>query len=169
MYKCVFHPRTLLVTDKTIAFFVGRGHWPRCSPALTQTKISKARYRGESHRTVSGLALYCSIFYVLLPRLPALPNQAAVLDSLDGFGDFFHRQGQGKTDVAFTGRAKAGAGGADHAGFFNHFHAELHAGAVPLRDRCPDEHGAVAVRHSRWSGSPRTGRRGGAGIRHTGP
>ena len=29
---------------------------------------------------VSGLALYCSIFYVLLPRLPALPNQAAVLD-----------------------------------------------------------------------------------------
>lgn len=68
MYKCVFHPRTLLVTDKTIAFFVGRGHWPRCSPALTQTKISKARYRGESHRTVSGLALYCSIFYVLLPQ-----------------------------------------------------------------------------------------------------
>ena len=29
MYKCVFHPRTLLVTDKTIAFtiafFVGAG------------------------------------------------------------------------------------------------------------------------------------------------
>lgn len=26
LYKCVFHPRTLLVTDKTIAFFVERGH-----------------------------------------------------------------------------------------------------------------------------------------------
>lgn len=26
LYKCVFHPRTLLVTDKTIVFFVGRGH-----------------------------------------------------------------------------------------------------------------------------------------------
>ena len=25
MYKCVFHPRTLLVTDKTIDFFVGAG------------------------------------------------------------------------------------------------------------------------------------------------
>ena len=25
MYKCVFLPRTLLVTDKTIAFFVGAG------------------------------------------------------------------------------------------------------------------------------------------------
>lgn len=25
LYKCVFHPRTLLVTDKTIAFFVGAG------------------------------------------------------------------------------------------------------------------------------------------------
>lgn len=30
LYKCVFHPRTLLMTGKTIAFtiafFVGRGH-----------------------------------------------------------------------------------------------------------------------------------------------
>lgn len=25
LYKCVFHLRTLLVTDKTIAFFVGAG------------------------------------------------------------------------------------------------------------------------------------------------
>ena len=66
MYKCVFHPRTLLVTDKTIAFFVERGHWPRCSPALTQTKISKARYRGESHRTVSGLALYFRQYRIIL-------------------------------------------------------------------------------------------------------
>lgn len=81
MYKCVFHPRTLLVTDKTIAFFVGAGSLTPLLPCPNTNKISKARYRGESHRTVSGLALY-------FIRLPALPNQAAVLDSLDGFGDF---------------------------------------------------------------------------------
>lgn len=73
MYKCVFHPRTLLVTDKTIAFFVGRGHCPRCSPALTQTKISKARYRGESHRTVSGLALYFMYCFPVCLLYPIRP------------------------------------------------------------------------------------------------
>ena len=48
MYKCVFHPRTLLVTDKTIAFFVGAGSLTPLLPCPNTNKTGvnlTARYR----------------------------------------------------------------------------------------------------------------------------
>ena len=99
------------------------------------------------------------LFYVLLPRLPALPNQAAVLDSLDGFGDFFHRQGQGQNGRSLHRTGQSWSRGCRSRRLFQSFPCRTPcwcrgpAGPVPRRTwsrGCP-------AHPSRWSGSPRTG------------
>lgn len=46
MYKCVFHPRPLLVTDKTIAFFVGAGSLTPLLPCPNTNKNQQSPIPG---------------------------------------------------------------------------------------------------------------------------
>ena len=46
MYKCVFHPRTLLVTDKTIDFFVGAGSLTPLLPCPNTNKNQQGQIPG---------------------------------------------------------------------------------------------------------------------------
>ena len=60
MYKCVFHPRTLLVTDKTIVFFVGAGSLTPLLPCPNTNKNQQGPMPG-----VNLTARYRALRYIL--------------------------------------------------------------------------------------------------------
>lgn len=70
-----------------------------------------------------------------------LLQDAAVRNGLDGLGNLFHRQGQGKADIALAAGAEARTGRADNTGLVDERHTERHT---------VGESGVPTLRLNRW-------------------